>query len=63
LLVAPLRNYAAWGILAWVMIRILGRKSSGVPVVMPSRTAIFYTTCMLLYFGILLLGKFIGSFH
>ncbi|MFM8977703.1 MAG: carotenoid biosynthesis protein, partial [Bacteroidota bacterium] len=63
LLVAPLRNYAAWGILAWVMIRILGRKSSGVPVVMPSRTAIFYTTCMLLYFGILLLGKFMGAFQ
>jgi len=63
LLVAPLRNSAAWAILAWVMIRILGRKASGESVDMPSRPAIFYTTCMLLYFGILLLGKFTRALH
>jgi putative membrane protein len=57
LVVAPLQNYLAWGILAWIMLRILGWHYGKAPVVRPSKSALFYAACMLLYFGILLLGN------
>ncbi len=63
LVVAPLQNYAAWGVLAWVMLRIMAWQNNGKSIVMPSRSATFYTACMLLYFGILLLGNFLGAFN
>jgi len=57
LVVAPFQNYGVWGALAWVMLRMMGLRYKGTPVVKPSRSATFYAACMFLYFGILLTGN------
>lgn len=59
LVVAPLQNYVAWGILAWIMLGILGWRYQGAPLVRPSRAAVFYAACILFYFGILMLGQWL----
>lgn len=57
LVVAPLQNYLAWGILAWLMLRIFGFRYQKAPLVRPSKSAVFYAACMMLFFGVLLLGN------
>jgi putative membrane protein len=59
IMVAPLQNYCAWGILAWLMLGIMGWPYRGSSAVRPSESAIFYTANMVLYFVILWIGEWI----